>query len=481
VTDHQHDLKNTRHKARRLVLRRHAQRRHFHFYSRVSNWTFLQNVSASPISWRAEHWILGGVCILLTVLVGIVIPTFANATRHEPTPIPYTTMALDLPQIGNEADAAIGAYGAASEPDWHVVSVRAGQSLSDIFREQGLGPNDLQRVLDSQDDASALRRIRPGQEFAFARSPDGALTAMRFERGDATRVVLHFGADGVSEDATDRTVERRTHVAHGVVTRSLFYAGERAGLSDGMVLKLANAFGYDIDFAQDLREGDSFSVIYDDVYREGERLRDGDIIAATFINQGKRYTAIRYTSATGETMYYSEDGRPLRKAFLRTPVEFTRISSVFSVGRMHPILGYMRAHKGVDYAAPTGTPIRAAGDGKITFRGWSSGYGNFVTIQHNGHISTAYGHMSAFANEKLGQHVSQGQIIGYVGMTGLATGPHLHYEFRIDGQHRDPLTVTLPKEEPLPQTQLALFRQKSGALLAKLKFVDGLQLARAND
>jgi murein DD-endopeptidase MepM/ murein hydrolase activator NlpD len=283
------------------------------------------------------------------------------------------------------------------------------------------------------------------------------------------------------EEVTPRAVEQREHVAHGVVEGSLFAAGSKAGMSNAMILKLAKVFGYDIDFAQDLREGDSFSVIYDDVYREGEHLHDGDIIAATFINQGKRYTAIRYTNASGETMYFSEDGRPLRKSFLRTPVEFTRISSVFSVGRMHPILGYMRAHKGVDYAAPTGTPIRAAGDGKITFRGWSSGYGNFVTIQHNGHISTAYGHMSAFANEKLGQHVSQGQIIGYVGMTGLATGPHLHYEFRVDGQHRDPLTVTLPKEEPLPATQLALFRQKSGALLAKLKFVDGLQLARAND
>jgi murein DD-endopeptidase MepM/ murein hydrolase activator NlpD len=304
---------------------------------------------------------------------------------------------------------------------------------------------------------------------------------IRHRPGDAARVTLKFAPDGVKESVDERAIERRTQVAHGVLTRSLYEAGAQAGMSDTMIWKLANAFGYDIDFAQDLREGDTFSVIYDDVYREGEHIHDGDIIAATFINQGKRYTAVRYTNADGEMAYYSEDGRPLRKAFLRTPVEFTRISSVFSVGRMHPILGYMRAHKGVDYAAPTGTPIRAAGDGKITFRGWSAGYGNFVTIQHNGHISTAYGHMSAFANEKLGQHVSQGQIIGYVGMTGLATGPHLHYEFRIDGQHRDPLTVTLPKEEPLPQTQLALFRQKSGALLAKLKFVDGLQLARAND
>lgn len=482
MTDLRHDLKNVRPKIRRLAIRRHTQRRHFHFYSRWSSWTFLQNVSASPISWRAEHWILGGVALLLTALVGVVIPTFANATRHDVEPAPYTTLALDLPQLppGAEADPTIGAYGVDGEPDWRVVRVRAGQSLSDIFREQGLGPNDLQRALDSQQDATALRNIRPGQEFAFAFDADGSLAAMRFDRGDAARVVLHFDGGKVAESTEDRAIERRTHVAHGVVTRSLFYAGEQAGLSDAMVLKLANAFGYDIDFAQDLREGDSFSVVYDDLYREGELLRSGDIIAATFINQGQRYTAIRYTNADGETMYYTEDGRPLRKSFLRTPVEFTRISSVFSTGRKHPILGYMRAHKGVDYAAPTGTPIRAAGDGKIVFRGWKSGYGNFVMIQHNKEISTAYGHLSRFAGIRKGEHVQQGQTIGYVGMTGLATGPHLHYEFRVGGKHRNPLTVTLPPPEPLPATQLAQFRQKSAPMLARLKNLDRIQLARAD-
>ena len=484
MTDLRHDLKTAQHKTRRLAIRRHTQRRHFYFYSRCSSWTFLQNVAASPINWRGEHWILCGVALLLTALVGIVLPTFANATRHDPAPTPYTTMALDLPQfpLGSEADPTIGAYGVDgnAEPDWHVVTVRAGQSLSDIFHEEGLSSNELQRALDSQNDASALRHIRPGQEFAFELDQGGALTAMRFERGDATRVILHFNADDVIQTAEARAVERRTHVAHGVVTRSLFYAGEQAGLTDTMVLKLANAFGYDIDFAQDLREGDSFSVLYDDVYREGEHLRDGDIIAATFINQGKRYTAIRYTNADGATMFYNEAGRLLRKSFLRTPVEFTRISSVFSTGRMHPILGYMRAHQGVDYAAPTGTPIRAAGDGKITFRGWRNGYGNFVTIQHNATISTAYGHMSRFASEKLGEKVRQGETIGYVGMTGLATGPHLHYEFRVNGLHRDPLTVTLPVAAPLPATQLAQFKQKIAPMLAKLKIVDGIQLASAN-
>lgn len=481
MTDPRHDIKNVRQKIRRLAIRRHTQRRHFHFYSRWSSWTFLQNVSASPISWRAEHWILGGVALLLTTLVGVVIPTFANATRHDAEPAPYTTLALDLPQLpGAEADPTIGAYGVDGEPDWRVVHVRAGQSLSDIFREQGLGPNDLQRTLDSQQDATALRNIRPGQEFAFAFDADGSLAMMRFDRGDAARVVLRFDGGQVAESTEDRALERRTHVAHGVVTRSLFYAGEQAGLSDAMVLKLANAFGYDIDFAQDLREGDSFSVVYDDLYREGELLRTGDIIAATFINQGQRYTAIRYTNASGETMYYTEDGRPLRKSFLRTPVEFTRISSVFSTGRKHPILGYMRAHRGVDYAAPTGTPIRSAGDGKIVFRGWKSGYGNFVMVQHNKQISTAYGHLSRFAGIKLGERVRQGQTIGYVGMTGLATGPHLHYEFRVDGGHRNPLTVTLPPAEPLPKAELAQFRQSNAPMLARLKNLDRNLLARVD-
>jgi len=467
-----------------MAIRRHAQRNHFHFYSRCSQWTFVQNVAAKPISWRAEHWVLGGVALLLTTLVGIVIPGWANATRHDPAPAAYTTVAIDLPQLpGTEADPTIGAYGlgANSEPEWHRVTVRAGQSLADIFHENGLSPGDLQRALNSQDDASALRHIHPGDEFAFVQDATGALTLMRFDRGDAARVTLKFTPDGVKETVDERAIERRTQVAHGILTRSLYEAGAQAGMSDTMIWKLANAFGYDIDFAQDLREGDSFSVIYDDVYREGEHIHDGDIIAATFINQGKRYTAIRYTNADGETMYYTEDGRPLRKSFLRTPVEFTRISSTFSTGRMHPVLGYMRAHKGVDYAAPTGTPIRAAGDGKITYRGWMSGYGNFVIVQHNPHISTAYGHMSRFASEKLGDHVKQGQTIGYVGMTGLATGPHLHYEFRIDGGHRDPLTVTLPPPEPLPASQLAQFRQQSAPALAKLKLVGGMQLARRND
>ena len=438
----------------------------------------MKKIVAHPVIRSHGHWMLGGIVAITTIAASFVVPNWANATRHDPQPL--TKLEIDVPQLApQQADPAIAALAALDNQNWRVIAVKPGQSLSDVFQEQGFAASDLQRALDSQDDASALRRLRPGDEFAFDVGSDGALLAMRFDRGDAARVVLHFGDDSVREEVEDRAVERRVEVAHGVVNRSLFEAGDQAGMSDAMTLKLANAFGYDIDFAQDLRQGDSFSVIYDTVYREGEQLRGGDILAATFINQGKRYTAIRYTNSSGETLYYTEDGRPLRKSFLRTPVEFTRISSVFSSGRMHPVLGRMRAHRGVDYAAPSGTPIRAAGAGKIAFRGWQNGYGNVVIIQHEGKYTTLYGHMSRFANIKVGQSIAQGATIGFVGMTGLATGPHLHYEFRLGGVHRDPLTVTLPPPEPLPAAQLAQFRKQSSPMLAKLNFVDAARLASA--
>ncbi len=433
---------------------------------------------------------LGGAALVLTVIISLVIPTWASAMRHAPAPDALTTLPLELPTVpaalapDENTDAELAQSFNPSDTtqsdQWVIATVQTGQSLADIFHQQGLSPALLQQLLEDRDNANAMRHIHPGDEFAFARDPQGNLRALRFDRDDHTRVVLNFSVSGVQQTTLDREIERRIQVAHGVITRSLFDAGEQAGMSDAMILKLANAFGYDIDFAQDLREGDSFTVLYDDVYREGERLRDGDIIAATFINQGKRYAAMRYTDSEGTTMFYTEDGRPLRKAFLRTPVEFTRITSGFSAGRMHPILGTMRAHRGVDYGAPSGTPIHSAGEGKITFRGWQSGYGNVIVVQHGGRYSTLYGHMSRFAgNLNVGQHVSQGQTIGFVGMTGLATGPHLHYEFRVDGEHRDPLTVTLPKAEPLQVNELARFRQQTQPLLAKLRTLEATQLASA--
>jgi murein DD-endopeptidase MepM/ murein hydrolase activator NlpD len=462
---------------------RGVQRSYLHIYTNNIS-RRLQHAVAAPASWRREHWVLAGIACTAVIVVGAIVPSGASATRSPDTSV--TTLDLPVPTLTQDPaataleDTATATLDAVDDTDsWSVVTVRSGQTVGDIFHQNGLNPGILQQLLGNSANASALKSVHPGDEFAFLRAADGALHGLRFDRDDHTRVVVSFDTDGMHQRIVDRLIERRTHVAHGVVERSLFDAGAQAGMSDSMVLKLANAFGYDIDFAQDLRQGDSFTVIYDEVYREGERLRDGEIVGATFINRGKRYSAFRYTDAAGNTMFYSDDGRPLRKAFLKTPVEFTRISSLFTAGRMHPILGTMRAHRGVDYAAASGTPIHAAGDGKITFRGWQNGYGNVVILQHGGHYSTLYGHMSRFASIRDGQHVSQGQTIGYVGMTGMATGPHLHYEFRIDGTHRDPLSVTLPKAEPLPQVELARFHGQTQPMLAKLKTLEATQVALA--
>lgn len=481
---------SSRRSNRRLALRRRALRKHFQFYSKCKNWALAQNVSVSPISWRREHWVLASVAVAFTVIVGMIMPTWARAMKSEGEAPSVTTLSLPLPALSADAqsadDKALAGLAAAGmipgmENDaWKIAIVRAGQSLADIFHELGLSPTELQRLVDANVDNGAFRRIHPGDEFAFRIDGAGKLQALRFDRDDHTRVVLRLDAGGVHSEVAERALERRVHVAHGSIKSSLFEAGDSAGMTDSMTLKLAQAFGYDIDFAQDLRVGDTFTVIYNDVYREGERLRDGDIIGATFINGGRRFTAFRYEDGEGTVSFYSEDGRPLKTSFLRTPVEFTRISSRFSAGRMHPVLGKMRAHKGVDYAAPTGTPIYAAGDAKVEFRGVKNGFGNVVILQHGGQYSTVYGHMSRFAaGLSGGQRVRQGQLIGYVGMTGLATGPHLHYEFRINGQHRDPLSVTLPKPEPLPATELAKFKQLTQPMLAQLKRYEDPRLASA--
>jgi murein DD-endopeptidase MepM/ murein hydrolase activator NlpD len=462
--------------ARKQAIRRKAQRRHSRFYERCAHWSFSSDAGAEPIHWHRERWMLAGTAVLITALSGFIIPAWATAMRPEPTAASHAVLPLALPKA-----AAITTQAPTVE-DWHVVQVRPGQTLSDIFQSQGLSLGDLQRVVDAAGGAKSLHDIRPGDEFAFLLGGDGSLKGVRFDKDENSRTTVRFDGAAPAVATEAREVERREHVAHGVIDSSLFAAGAKAGMSSAMVLKLAELFKYDVDFVQDLREGDSFTVIYDDVYRDGAFLHEGDIVAAEFVNQGHRYTAYRFKKANGDYGWFSEDGRPIQKSFLRIPVDFTRISSTFSAARFHPILGRMRAHKGVDYAAPTGTPIHAAGDGVIKFRGWMNGYGNFVVIQHNGTISTAYGHMSRFAPEKVGQHVSQGQVIGYVGMTGLATGPHLHYEFRVDGVQRDPQTVTLPKPEPLPAAQLAQFKAKVvQPQLARIKALDeNIRLAHAD-
>jgi murein DD-endopeptidase MepM/ murein hydrolase activator NlpD len=228
-------------------------------------------------------------------------------------------------------------------------------------------------------------------------------------------------------------------------------------------------FAWDIDFVLDIREGDRFTAVYQQIYQDGKYLHDGDLLAAEFVNNGKLYRAVRYVSDAGTVGYYTPDGKPMRKAFLRAPVEFTRVSSVFNPHRLHPILNLIRGHMGTDYAAPVGTPVHAAGDGRVSFEGVRGGYGNAIMLSHGSDISTLYGHMSRFARDiRVGSHVQQGEIIGYVGMTGLATGPHLHYEYLMNGVHKDPQTVKLPGADPLSADLMGQFRSQTAQYLADL-------------
>lgn len=463
---------------RKRAICRKAQRRHSHFYQRCAHWSFSPpHGEAEPIRWHRERWMLAGTALLITILSGFLIPAWATAMRPLPVAPAHTLLPLALPKLPTPT------VDRSSFEAWHVVHVQPGQTLSDIFQDQGLSLADLHQVVQATADPTPLRMIRPGDEFDFLVGPGGVLKGFRFDKDETTRTVVRFADAKPVVTTQQRELVQREHVVHGVIDGSLFGAASKAGMSDAMVVKLADVFKYDIDFIKDIRRGDSFTVIYNDVYRDGRYLHDGDIVAAEFINQGKRYTAYRFKQADGNIGWFSEDGRPLRKALLRTPVTFTRISSRFSLARFHPILGYTRAHKGVDYAAPKGTPIHAAGDGTIVYRGWERGYGNFVLIKHNATYSTAYGHMSRFAGgERVGTHVRQGEVIGYVGMTGLATGPHLHYEVRIDGHQVNPLTVTMPKPQPLPATQLAKFEATVvKPQLARLKMLDKrYQFAHAN-
>ncbi|BFI94557.1 MAG: M23 family metallopeptidase [Rhodanobacter sp.] len=463
-------------RTRKQAISRKAQHRHCSFYERCAHWSFDRSESATPIHWHRERWVLAGTALMATLLSGFIMPAWATAMKPAPTVEAHTLLPLALPKLSPAQQTA------STVDDWQVVRVQPGQTLSDIFTGQGLSLTDLQKVMDAAGDAkSALQNIRPGEEFDFLLGNDGSLRGFRFDKDQTSRAIVRLDGTQPALTLEARAMDVREEVAHGVIRSNLYAAGDQAGLSPAMVGKLADLFKYDIDFVQDLREGDSFTVIYDDIYRDGARYGEGGIVAAEFVNQGKRYTAYRFKKADGDYGWFSEDGRPLQKSFLRIPVDFTRISSPFSKNRLDPITGRHQEHKGVDYAAPMGTPIYAAGDGVIKFRGWENGYGNFVVLQHNKDISTAYGHMSRFAaGEHVGSHVKQGQVIGYVGMTGWATGPHLHYEFRVDGVARNPQTVTLPKPEPLPAAQLAKFKATVvKPELARLEQIDRrIELAR---
>jgi murein DD-endopeptidase MepM/ murein hydrolase activator NlpD len=363
--------------------------------------------------------------------------------------------------------------------NWVEYPVKSGDNLTTLFKRAGLGPRDVYRISQAVSGSDALQRLRPGQTLAFL-IEDGLLRKLRHAQDQLNSTLLELTDSGYQIRKLERTPEPRTLYAAGTITRSLFLDAADAGLSNRTIMQLAEIFGWDIDFALDIREGDHFRVLYEQDYLDGQAIDQSRILAAEFINQGKTFAAVRFTDSEGNSQYFAPDGRSMRKAFLRSPVDFSRISSRFKPERFHPVLGKKRPHRGVDYAAATGTPIKAAGDGKIIWRGTKGGYGRTVILQHGSNITTLYAHMSRYQKGlSSGSRVKQGQIIGYVGASGLATGPHLHYEFRVNEVHKNPLTVALPAADPIAERERPAFQAESQRLLSALNQHANTQLAQS--
>ncbi|HKJ87235.1 MAG TPA: peptidoglycan DD-metalloendopeptidase family protein [Gammaproteobacteria bacterium] len=384
-----------------------------------------------------------------------------------PNPLAFTKVPAKQAQEPEQAKEQ-----AEPERAWKSFELRKGETLSQLGERAGIGARTAWALARASRKVYPVRRLRSGHTVRVRFDAEGEATQVRYRIDPSRYVEWRRGDDGGFQASLEKFPRvERIRTAFGRIDSSLFQAGGAAGLPDRVTMQLAHIFGWDIDFAHDLRKGDWFRVLYKEYYRKGKRVGFGPILAAEFVIRGESHKAIRFTDARGHTDYYQPDGHSVRKAFLRNPVKFTRITSRFSRHRKHPILHRTRPHLGVDFGAPTGTPIHSTGNGRIIFRGRKGGYGRVVVVRHTSRYSTLYAHMSRFGHFRKGQRVKQGQVVGYVGQSGLATGPHLHYEFRVNGRHRNPLTVKLPQAAPLAKKYQAAFGRRRHHLTAWLDAV----------
>jgi murein DD-endopeptidase MepM/ murein hydrolase activator NlpD len=449
--------------------------------------------AGSPLFRRHHLFWLGSILTVVAIIVSLA-PFEASATRHEVQEAQQVSAyaadaqqlveeQLALPETATnltpEQDSATESKTVAISSDvspWREVRIKRGDTLAAVFSREGLSATTLHRILNSDKQAQQLKKIRPGETIRLRSSEDG-LQELVHVQSPTRQLHVKRSADGYLVQPVEREYERRIAYSQGRIEDSLFLAGQRAGMAEAVIMELASVFGWDIDFALDIRSGDEFRVVYEELWLDGEKTGNGNILAAEFINQGRNVRAVRYTSPDGKTSYYTPEGLNMRKAFLRSPVDFRRISSRFGK-RKHPILNSMRMHTGVDYAAARGTPVRATGDGKIIYRGRKGGYGKTVVIKHGSSYTTLYAHLNNYnRHARSGSRVKQGQIIGYVGSTGRATGPHLHYEFRVHGSHRNPLTVKLPSASPIDKRYKKDFINQTRGLIAQLEGLRRTQVA----
>ena len=445
------------------------------------------------------HLIAATLCASLTGLTLTLLPSEdVSATRSTlPLELPQTTretqpLALLTPTLqeaqshnthqtdsANQTDSTVTTSTPADSEQWQHLTIGSGDTLSSLFKQVGLSSRDVYSVTNAARHNKGLSRIFPGQTLSFL-IENNELKKLRLKRTELVTTYVEKTDSGYVSQIIERKPDIQHRFASGVINSSLFIDGEKAGLSNRLIMELAGIFGWDVDFVLDIRKGDSFSVIYEERYLDGRMIGEGKIIAAQFTNRDRLITAVHFTDSEGNSSYYTPQGQSMRKAFLRTPVDFTRISSRFSLSRKHPVLNRIRAHKGVDYAARTGTPIKAAGDGKIIWRARKGGFGRAVIVQHGSGITTLYAHMSRYRKgQKQGSRVKQGDVIGYVGQSGLASGPHLHYEFRVNGQHKNPMKVKFPNAAPVPKSDRDAFNAVAATLMTQLESYKTTQLATA--
>ncbi len=390
--------------------------------------------------------------------------------------LPVKTIALELalPDLQSQIAAQLDA------PEYYQreEKVRAGDSLATLLKRLGVDDAAAAEFIKNDHVAYQVLQLRPGKQVQVQTDPLGQLqwlrTTLSNGRDGSSNLVIQREGEQFKATQTAAALEKRIEMRSGEIRSSLFAATDQALIPDNIAMQIVDMFSTDIDFASDLRRGDRFNVVYETLWQNGEYVHAGRVLAAEFVNAGRPYQAVWFDEPGNRQGggYYSFDGKSLKKAFLKSPLEFSRISSGFSM-RRHPISGKWKAHKGVDFAAVTGTPIRAAADGVIQFVGAQGGYGNVVEIKHWGNYSTAYAHMSRFAKGlRKGAKVSQGELIGYVGSTGWSTGPHLHYEFRVSGVARDPLKVDMPTAQPLAGAQLQRFRGVASDMLHRFALLN---------
>jgi len=429
---------------------------------------------------------LVGLCLLLLAASGFIpkSPTDTGSPADaEPTlgPGPSSSVESLLQPAAETTNLAETAEPAIDRSKRHRATVKNGDNMATIFASHGFSARTL-HALTQTEHGRVLDDIFPGAELILE-SNEQLLTSLTYQPGPLESVVFTSNGEGgfTSEERFAEPAKALTY-KHGIIDNSLFLTSQSVGLPDNLTMRIAQIFQWDIDFVLDIRPGDEFFALYEEHYLDDEFIGYGDILAARFVNQGRAYTAVRYTNETGSADYFDPEGRSMRKAFLRAPVEFSRISSSFNLRRKHPLYKTVTPHRGIDYAAPRGTPILAAGDGKVEQASRTKANGNYVVIKHGEQFVTKYLHLSKFArNIKTGKRVKQGQTIGYVGATGYATGPHLHYEFLVNGVHQNPRTVKLPQAQPVPQREIARFQKRTFTNILLLDhFRDQAALASAS-